>query len=288
MRKKFHQYLGFHDPSGDEWLASRFCANLLAPYGVTYVPSLMHGWIFADDDPLGNGDIDESKFRLHLCNYKRIPQDSWCWLNIENKNHSVWKAVEGSHDVEVQQEGIDFFHHVLDVAENERPDVTFGVFGQVPFSAYRFIANPQFVESRERLYTACRPLAERLGFLIPQFYDRAFWSASENTFEERLRWFEIVLKGACYHYPKSIVIPMLWMEYIDLWRQRPNPDTEEAQLARLLSGWTWFRFNQIVLDLADGVMWWGGGTGDDNPGKNLWKPDSEWWSASKELFKTYS
>ena len=286
MSKLFHHYLKFYDPTGASNDPHGWCDRLMAPYGVTRIPALMHGHIFADDDPAGNNDFDEAKFRYQLTHGDRIPQDSWCWFNIENPVHSVWKNVKGSDDVEVQQEGIDFFHRVLDVAENERPDVTLGIFGQVPFSGYKFIANERFVESRERLYTACRPLADRLGFLLPEFYDRQLWPGSMNTFGHRLQWLKTVLEGARYHYSGKTLIPMLWPEYIDLWRHRPDPDTEEAQIARQLSGLTWLRFNRIVLDLADGVMWWGGGSGS-NSGKNLWKADSEWWDASKEMFRVY-
>ncbi len=292
MTKTFHHHFLFHDPSGNEPSPHKFCDELMRPYGSTRLPVLFHGSIFPDDGSGGwdgSGDIDERKFRHVLAkgdNNGKIPQDSLCWLNIEHANHNVYKHIQESPWTVPQQEGIDFFHAVLDVAQDERPDVKFGLYGQVPFcTGYHFLLSdtPEVVEGKEHLFAVCRPLAERLGFLLPNFYDQKVRPIFDTP-EDRLRWIRTVLEAARYYYPGKLLIGMPWMEYIDLWRQRPDPDTVEAQVARRLSGWTWLRINQTILELADGVLWWGGDqTG--NSGKTFWDPTAEWWDASKLLFK---
>ncbi len=286
MTKRFHHYWVFADPAGVK-TPHQFCDDLLAPFGSTRLPALFHNDIFPEDGSGGwdsSGDIDERKFRHVLSrgdNTGKIPPDSWCWLNIENPEHNVYEAVDEYPWIVPQQKGIDFFHRVLDVAKDERPDVKFGLFGQVPYAGYQFTLNPRLREARERLYVACRPLAEELGFLLPYFYPNKVRPAAYSTFEHRLEWIRTVLKAARYHYPETHLIGMPWCEYIDLWRQRPDPDTEEAQVARRLSGWEWWRINETIVELADATLFWGG------QGGTPFDPSAEFWDASKHLFEVY-
>ncbi len=285
--KHFHHYFIFSDPTGAVQSPHKFCDELMEPHGVTRIPALMHGRLFADDDPDGNGPIDEDKFRRNLSNRTWIPQDSKCWLNIENPAHNVYGPPQGNPMGSgwPRQEGIDFFHHVLDVAVNERPDVKIGIFGQVPYAGYSFVLDPYLQESRERLQVACQPLAGRLGFLLPFFYDRKIHPRVINTFAHRLRWIRTVLEDARKFFPNTLIFGMPWCEYYDLWKERPDPDTAEAQKARQLTGYTWHMYNKLILELADGVMWWGGDNSGGNSGTTHWDPDAEWWLASRGLLK---
>ncbi len=278
MSKRFHHYLIFNDPTGNQ-LPHPFCDELLKPYGSTRLPALFHNDIFADDDPDGNGDIDERKFRHILAkgdNNGRIPQNSWCWLDIENIVHNTYKHIQEPPWTVPQQEGIDFFHRVLDVAKDERDDVKWGLYGQVPAAPYILTLSERHEEARERLYSANRSLARELGFLLPYFYDNKVRPDSYNTLEHRLQWITTTLRAARYHYPGKPLIGMTWMAYHDLWRERPDPDTHEHQVLRSLTGYEWRKFNETILELTDGVLWWGQ-SGD-------WDEGAEWWQMSKELF----
>ncbi len=278
---RFHHYFKFSDPTGAQE-PHAYCDGLMEPYGVTRIPSLMHGKIFRKDDPLGNGPIDEDKFRRNLSNRTWIPQDSGLWLNIENSAHNVYRHTANKPWVVPNQEGVDFFHHVLDVVRGERPDVRIGIFGQVPYSGYQFTLNDSLQEARDALNVSSQPLAERLDFLLPFFYDQQTRPASIDTFEHRLKWIRRVLTDAQTSFPGTPVYGMPWCEYYDLWKKRPDPDTTEAQVARQLSGYTWHKYNELILELAEGVLWWGGDN-SRNAGTTHWDPDAEWWQASRDL-----
>lgn len=279
----FHHCFLFSKPGGPADIRSciKFCDDLMAPYGSTRLPYLMHYRIFPDDDQAGNGPIDERKFRYHLTTGNDIPQDSRCWLNVEpaNKSHEPWEVLEEFPWARPQQEGIDFFHHILDVAQTERPDVKFAFFGRFPNAGYQWILNEDLQQAREELMVACGPLVRRLGFLLPYFYDHKVWPDGINSPGHRERWVRTTLDEASRFYPDVPIIGMPWCEYHDLFKLRPDPDTPEAQYARRLSGWAWWRVNQTIFDYTDTVLWYGGDTGTP------WDETAEWWEVSKKLLE---
>ncbi|GAF71680.1 unnamed protein product [marine sediment metagenome] len=290
MTKDFYHALQFADPSGQQTPAE-FCDTVLGAYGSRRMPVLFSMDIFPRINmPPGydaTGPIDERKFRHKLShgdNDDTIPQGSEVWLDIESPEWAVfYHPPEAPNWYSAHQQGIDWRHGLLDIAEQERPDCTFGFYGQVPHVPFRgtLHPDPQVQQWREELAVACHPLARRV-FLLPYFYHNKRQDGCD-TFEDRLRWIRSGLTDARRFFPESRLIGMTWMEWYDLWKVRPIPDTPEAQTARLLSGWQWWKINQAILDLADGVLWWGGRP----PGTNTWQPQAEWVDASGELFRAY-
>lgn len=248
-------------------------------------------------DPLGydpTGDFDRERLRNNLDSYL-IPRGSYCWLDVEyeglatdatgNKTVS-WKPAQGApHWYAPYEPGIAFWCRLLDFCKWVRPDVKFGPFGQLPHGPYRGVVNP---DHRVRgwldgLAAACRPIADRCDFLLPYFYDESTQPDPFNTLDARLEFIRLHLRRARYFFPHCEIFGMLWPEYYDLWRGRPDPDTPEHQHARLLSGYTWSRQVKTVLTQADGLMVWGGwGWGPAAP--NFWKPGSEWVAATNDEF----
>lgn len=288
MSKPFHRHhhLLYSDPAGI-LTPTQFCNELMAPYGFTRMPVLFHDKLFFPNGSGGwdtSGPIDEDKFRQTLeegADNGKIPLNSKCWINLEGKKHRIVKSLRKRPWYELCRMELDFFHDVLTLAQETRPDLKFGFFGQVPCAGFDFVLNPDLEEVREPILVACHPLAKRLGFLMPYFYDRFTLPPQYNTCEQRLKWIRTTLESCRRFFPESLVIGMTWPEYHDEWNQRPKPDTERAQKARRLSGYKWFRYNRLIWELADGWNWWGGSPGTP------WDPLAEWVEASKELFETY-
>jgi len=290
--KRFYHYFLFSDPEGSQ-TPHAFCDKLLKPYGSTRMPALFHNSIFPSNGSGGydsTGPIDENKFRRILArgdNTGAIPKNSRCWLNIEGSTHRICQPLPESPWYIFQQEELDWFHDVLGVAKSERPDVKFGFYGQVPFAGIDFICNPGLEGRREQILVACHSLAKEVDFLLPYFYDRLNLPPLFNTFDQRLKWIETTLDSCRRFYPGVTVIGMPWCEYYDLWQSHPLPDTHEAQVARRLSGYTWLKYNQLILELADGVLWWGGASRDNGPGTSF-DYTAEWWDVSKrDIFGVY-
>ena len=291
MNKLFH-YLLFSDPAGVVHSPWRFCDELMAPYD--RLKMMAHCHIFEDDDPQGNGPIAEDKFTRVLergDNDGRLPRDCWAFLNIENDGHNPHRSLGHPPWLETNQEGLDFFHGALDLVQRVRPDVTWGIYGRVPWTDYQGMLSPNAQDGIEQVLFDCRHLARRLhcpphmGYLMPYFDDKVSfngWEPATGTpFENRLEWIRKTLDYTRRYYPESTVIPMLRMEYMDLWRARPDPDTAEHQKARRLGGYKWLRYCELILKMADGICIVGG------EGGTPFDFDADWWLAMKKMFELY-
>ena len=271
-----YHHFKFSDPEPGSTVPNHvFSDRLMAEHGVPRMPALFHNHIFADDDPGGLGPIDEDKFRYRLTHGNAILDGGRCWLDIEGAVHRLCRPIQEPPWFECPPEELDFFHHVLTVAQKERPKVKFGLYGQIPSTGWGFTLNPNLEEVREQILVACHPLAKRLGFLLPYFYDEA--RRNYDTFDYRLQWIRKTLVDCKRFFPETPVIGMLWPEDYGLWRQRPTPDTAEHQKLRQLSGLKWLKYNEIVRELADGVLWW--------CERKPWDPTADWWWVTQQLIR---
>ncbi len=273
MQKERYHYTQFKDPSG-LLEAGKFCDAQFSPIGFNRMPFVFQNNIL---DPSSH-EFDEDTFRRSLTegdNTGRIPLDSRVVIDLEYPAWNVYKHLpEDKLWYQVNQPGIDLRFRILEVAKSARPDCEFGYYGQMPHLPYggTLHASPRVQESRRHLAMACWSLAEQCDFLVAYFYDRKV-TPVYDTFADRLRWVRTGLAEAKQFFPPKPVLGMLWMEYYDLWRARPDPDTLEAYRARQLSGYTWQEYHRLILELADGILYWGGVPWNTIP----WDPTAEWW-----------
>jgi hypothetical protein len=288
MSKKLWQYTNWAKPETDPPEAFYDVPWELA--GFARMPAIFSRHIFPPKENGGHdptGDFDRDQLRGHLDSHL-IPVDAHVWLDVEYAGTPTdptgskvvyWQPPQGApHFYAPWQAGIDFWCELLEFCRDVRPDCYFGIYGQLPHGPYQSVVGDRWKDNLDALAVACRPIANRCDFLLPYLYDHSWWPKND-TLESRIRYWRRHIARARYFFPYCEIFGMSWPEYINLWRARPNPDTVEAQNARLLTGFAWQTHLKTILSLCDGVMIWGG-HGWTSYAPNYWKPDSEWWQAT--------
>jgi hypothetical protein len=183
----------------------------------------------------------------------RLPADRIVCINIEH-----WNDID---------EKIEKLGRVADIIREERPDVVFGFYGQVPagFKTWKHSGlsedHPVMVQWRED-NEKLRALAEKVDVLFPSLYtnteDPAAWQERAQRTIEKAREFG------------KPVIPFLWPEY-------PGYGPTSHRDGDYLEPEFWEMEMRTVRALADGVVLYATHRGIDY---------GRWWEIAKSVART--
>lgn len=183
-------------------------------------------------------------------------------IDIENWPLSTRWASE-----EIVNQSIKKYITVVNWAKQCRADLKFGFYGQIPISDHKLVLKSN--KSKEKQYWkqqhgAVIPIAHSVDAIFPSLY---------TLYEDQDRWIYLAkeyIKMARVLAEEKPVYPYIWPQY---------HEGNKSKKGTFLDRTFWRKQLELVYELADGVVVWGGW---DN-GPMQWDENAEWWQETKNF-----